>query len=67
MGKDIVMGVHRNILKGEKYEDLGRNARTSAGTIKLEPGDRKEVAEENVEDETPILPSGDLYPVGIIE
>jgi len=24
-GKDIVMGVHRNILKGEKYEDLGRN------------------------------------------
>ena len=23
--KDIVMGVHRNILKGEKYEDLGRN------------------------------------------
>ena len=24
-GKDIVMGVHRNILKDEKYEDLGRN------------------------------------------
>ena len=24
-GKEIVMGVHRNILKGEKYEDLGRN------------------------------------------
>ncbi len=42
-------------------------ARTSAGTIKLEPGDRKEVTKENAEDETPILPSGDLYPAGIIE
>ena len=24
-GEDIVMGVHSNILKGEKYEDLARN------------------------------------------
>lgn len=38
--------------------------KTSAGTIKLEPGDRKEVAEENAEVETPILPGGDLYPAG---
>ena len=27
----------------------------------------KEVTEENAEDETPILPGGDLYPAGIIE
>ena len=42
-------------------------ARTSAGTIKLEPGDRKEVIKDNAEDETPVLPDGDLYPAGIIE
>lgn len=41
--------------------------KTSARTIKLEPGDIKEVAEENAEDETPILPGGDLYPAGVIE
>ena len=41
-------------------------AGTSAGTIKLEPGDRKEVTKENAEAETPILPGGDLYPAGII-
>ena len=27
----------------------------------------KEVAKENAEDETPVLPGGDLYPAGIIE
>ncbi len=42
-------------------------AQTYAGTIKLEPGDRKEVKKENAEKETPILPGGDLYPAGIIE
>ena len=51
----------------ENIGDVVIYARTSAGTIKLEPGDRKEVTKENVEDETPILPSGDLYPAGIIE
>lgn len=40
-------------------------ARTSAGTIKLEPGDRKEVVRENAEDEKPVLPDGDLYPAGV--
>ena len=47
--------------------DVAIFARTSVGTIKLEPGDRKEVVKENVEDETPILLDGDLYPAVIIE
>ena len=51
----------------ENIGDVVIFARTSAGTIKLEPGDRKEVTEKNAEDETPILPGGDLYPAGIIE
>ena len=51
----------------ENIGDIVIFARTSAGTIKLEPGDRKEVTEKNAEDETPILPGGDLYPAGIIE
>ncbi len=51
----------------ENIGDVVIYARTSAGTIKLEPGDRKEVTEKNAEDETPILPGGDLYPAGIIE
>ncbi len=51
----------------ENIGDMVIYARTSAGTIKLEPGDRKEVIKENAEDETPILPGGDLYPAGIIE
>ncbi|SCY79362.1 hypothetical protein SAMN02910292_02950 [Lachnospiraceae bacterium XBB2008] len=51
----------------ENIGDVVIYARTSAGTIKLEPGDRKEVTKENAEAETPILPGGDLYPAGIIE
>lgn len=51
----------------ENVGDVVIFVKTSAGTIKLEPGDRKEVAEENAEDETPILPGGDLYPAGVIE
>ena len=51
----------------ENIGDVVIFVKTSAGTIKLEPGDRKEVAEENAEDETPILPGGDLYPAGVIE
>ena len=41
-------------------------AQTCAGTIKLEPGDRKEVKEENAESEDTVLPDGDLYPAGVI-
>ena len=37
-------------------------ARTSCGWIRLEPGERKEVKEENAEKEKPVLPNGDLYP-----
>ncbi|MCR5511105.1 MAG: hypothetical protein K6F54_09175 [Lachnospiraceae bacterium] len=51
----------------ENIGDVVIYARTSAGTIKLEPGDRKEVTKENAEAETPVLPGGDLYPAGIIE
>ena len=40
---------------------------TFVGTIRLAPGDRKLVSEENVEKKTPMLPDGDLYPAGIIE
>lgn len=51
-------------------ENIGSSvlyAKTHAGTIKLDPGDRKEVIEENTEKENTILPDGDLYPAGIIE
>ncbi len=51
----------------ENIGDAVLYARTSAGVIRLEPGDRKEVKKENAEKETPILPGGDLYPAGIIE
>lgn len=42
-------------------------AKTHAGTIKLDPGDRKEVTEKSAETEKVVLPDGDLYPAGIIE
>ncbi|MBR4587276.1 MAG: hypothetical protein IKO30_03055 [Lachnospiraceae bacterium] len=42
-------------------------AKTHVGTIKLDPGERKEVIENNTEKENAILPDGDLYPAGIIE
>ncbi len=51
----------------ENIGDAILYAKTSVGTIKLEPGERKEVAAENAESDTPILPGGDLYPAGIIE
>ncbi len=38
---------------------------SSAGTIKLAPGERKEVTPENTEKEPPVLPDGDLYPAGV--
>lgn len=37
-------------------------ARTSCGWIRIEPGERKQVTEENAEMEKPVLPNGDLYP-----
>ncbi len=51
----------------ENIGDVVLYAKTGAATIKLEPGDRKEVTKENAEDDTPILPGGDLYPARIIE
>ena len=50
----------------ENIGDVVLYASTNVGTIRLEPGDRKEVAEENVEEKKPILPDGDLYPAGVI-
>lgn len=49
-------------------QNIGRSvlyAATSAGAIKLNPGERKEVVEENAEDDAPVLPKGDLYPAGV--
>lgn len=51
----------------ENIGDLTIYAITSAGTIRLAPGDRKEVSEANAEDKIPILPKGDLYPADILE
>ena len=48
----------------ENIGDITLYARTSAGVIRLEPGDRKEVTKENAEKDEPVLPSGDLYPAG---
>ncbi len=51
----------------ENIGDVVIFAQTSVGAIRLEPGDRKEVTEENAEDDTLPLPDGDLYPAAIIE
>ncbi len=51
----------------ENIGDTVLYAKTFAGLIKLNPGDRKEVSKENVEKEKPFLPNGDLYPAGIEE
>ena len=51
----------------ENIGDVVLYAKTSAGIIKLAPGERKEVIKENAEDNPPALPKGDLYPAGIIE
>ncbi|MBR3307812.1 MAG: hypothetical protein IKI75_11265 [Lachnospiraceae bacterium] len=37
------------------------------GTIRLDPGERKEISKDNAEPEKIFLPGGDLYPAGIIE
>ena len=51
----------------ENIGDTVLYAKTNVGTIRLDPGDRKEVTKENAEADTPVLPGGDLYPAGIIE
>lgn len=51
----------------ENIGDVVLFAKTSCGTIKLGPGERKEVKKSNAETTTPALPGGDLYPAGIIE
>ncbi len=51
-------------------ENIGRStiyANTRVGLIRLDPGDRKLVDNSNIETEKPVLPSGDLYPAGVIE
>ena len=51
----------------ENIGDVTLYAKTYCGTIKLDPGDRKEVSRENAEDTPPVLPGGDLYPAEILE
>lgn len=51
----------------ENIGDVVLYLKTSVGTIKLNPGERKEVIKENEEKDPPVLPGGDLYPAGIIE
>lgn len=51
----------------ENVGDVTLYVKSSVGTIKLNPGERKEARKENAEAETPSLPNGDLYPAGIIE
>ena len=51
----------------ENIGDTVIYARTSVGTIRLNPGDRKEVTEDNADKDDPVLPDGDLYPAGVIE
>ena len=46
----------------ENIGDVPLYVETHAGTIRLDPGDRKEVSEKNAEIAPPVLPSGDLYP-----
>ena len=38
--------------------------RSSCGTLRLDPMERKEVCKDNVEESTPYLAGGDLYPAG---
>ena len=51
----------------ENIGDVPLYAKTFSGTICLQPGERKEVKEENAEENPPMLPKGDLYPAGIME
>ena len=51
----------------ENIGDSVLYARTSVGTIRLNPGERKKVTEDNAEKDDLVLPDGDLYPAGVIE
>ena len=51
----------------ENIGDVPLYAKTFSGTICLQPGERKEVKEENAEENPQMLPKGDLYPAGIVE
>ena len=51
----------------ENVGDVTLYVKSSVGTIRLNPGDRKEVIKANAESETPSLPNGDLYPARIVE
>lgn len=51
-------------------ENIGSSTlyiKASVGTIRIDPGDRKEISKDNVEPEKVFLPGGDLYPAEIIE
>lgn len=51
----------------ENIGDAVLYVKADCGALRLEPGERKEVIEENAEAEPPVLPNGDLYTAGIIE
>lgn len=42
-------------------------AKASCGVIRLKPGERKKVDEDNAEPEAPVLAGGDLYPAGFVD
>ena len=50
----------------ENIGDIILYVGTKCGTIKLQPGERKEVIKENAETDVKALPSGDLYPAAMI-
>ena len=51
----------------ENIGDVVLYFKTSIGTLMVEPGERKEVCKENVENELLHLPNGDLYPATVID
>lgn len=50
----------------ENIGDIILYVKSSKGILKLEPGERKELVKENMEKESFVLPTGDLYPAEII-
>lgn len=51
----------------ENIGDITLYVKAACGTIRLEPGERKEVVKENTDSDIRGLPSGDLYPAGILD
>lgn len=51
----------------ENIGDIILYAKTSKGTLRLNPGERKEVKKENAEKDKTVLPGGDLYPAEFID